>query len=102
MQPLSEPDRECFDEIRSVLDSHNMLDRFGVALLHKHFEIYDGETLLEVTESDDRQLNLTTVETDSLGPNESRPTMWRLGGDTGASMVVCRCHNTYGGHGGHA
>ena len=54
VEPLSMQDKECFKEIRDVLKKHNMLERFGVALLHKHFDIADDEMLVESIDEENR------------------------------------------------
>ncbi len=46
---FSESDTECLQELREVLKKYKQLDRFGITLLHKHFEIGDDEVLLETT-----------------------------------------------------
>ncbi len=50
VRPIGESDVSCLDEIRAVLEKHNALDRFGVALLHNHFPIADDEMMLETTD----------------------------------------------------
>ena len=44
--PVGPDDEACINEIRSVLARHNALQRFGITLLHKHFDITDDEVLL--------------------------------------------------------
>lgn len=50
VQPISEQDLECLHEVREVLKKHSRLQRFGVALLHKHFDLQEGEVLVETTD----------------------------------------------------
>ena len=57
--PLGEIDTECLVEVRNVLLKHKMLDRFGVALLHKHFDLESDEVLIEY--SDEQAKSLTIV-----------------------------------------
>lgn len=47
---FSEGDKECLREIRDVLKKHGQMERFGVSLLHTHFDIADDELLLETTD----------------------------------------------------
>jgi hypothetical protein len=47
VEPLSSTDQECFKEIRDVLAKHGKLERFGLTLLHKHFELEGDEMLVE-------------------------------------------------------
>ena len=55
VKPIGECDAECLEDIRKVLIKHNSLSRFGVALLHSHFEICDDELLLETTDISKRE-----------------------------------------------
>ena len=48
--PKTEADDKLFRELAEVLKRHNPLDRFGITLLHTHFPIKDGETLLETSD----------------------------------------------------
>jgi hypothetical protein len=58
---LSDKDRACLDAIRSVLDEHGCLDRFGVNLLHRHFELADDEILVEQVDDAGRKLVVKPV-----------------------------------------
>ncbi len=55
-QPLTDKERDCLDAIRDVLDRFGCLDRFGVNLLHKHFEMADDEILVEQVDEAGRRL----------------------------------------------
>ena len=78
VKPLSEVDIECFNEIRDILKKYGALNRFGITLLHKHFDLEEGEMLVEELNDKNRgmyisprrpeQENLTVLQT-----------AWRLG-----------------------
>jgi hypothetical protein len=53
--PINESDSDCLEEIRLVLIKHKALDRFGVALLHNHFEVAEDEMMLETTDAERRE-----------------------------------------------
>src|SRR5206468_12149745 len=55
VKPIGEHDAECLEEIRLVLQRHNALDRFGIALLHHHFDLADDEMMLETTAAEVRE-----------------------------------------------
>ena len=55
VRPIDDDDAECLEEIRVVLQKHNSLDRFGIALLHSHFQIADDELLMETTDVAERE-----------------------------------------------
>jgi hypothetical protein len=49
VRPIDESDAECLEEIRLVLAKYGNLSRFGIALLHSHFELAEDEMMLETT-----------------------------------------------------
>jgi hypothetical protein len=51
LKPVSEEDYEVLGELREVLLRRGYANRFGVCLLHKHFDLQPGEVALE--ESDE-------------------------------------------------
>jgi hypothetical protein len=55
VEPLGPADMACLDEVRSVLEKHGALDRFGINLIHRHFELEDDEIVLESTECTTRR-----------------------------------------------
>jgi hypothetical protein len=60
----SDNDRGCLDAIRDVLVKHGCLDRFGVTLLHKHFDMAPDEILVEEVHQADRTLVTKPVKVD--------------------------------------
>ena len=84
-----EKDQALFDEIKLVLAKHGALHRFGVTLLHKHFDVYEGERMVESCDAETRTLTIRPV-TVPLGPDESYvETNWRF--DTNSIFVNQRC-----------
>jgi hypothetical protein len=82
-------DQPLFDELRGVLAKHGALKRFGVSLLHKHFDVYEGERLVEFCDTKARTLTLRPV-TRKLEDGESYlETNWRFDGDS--QFVSQRC-----------
>lgn len=96
--PLDDADRACFAEIRAALEKHGKLERFGVALLHKHFDLKDGECLVELTDENKRVSRVMPM-TETDVPPKSVETLWRLDAPGAISICVVRCyyyntHNT--------
>lgn len=87
--PLSETDRPCFDELRAVLAKHGMLQRFGIALLHEHFEVADDEILVETIDVATRTLTSRPEKITDLGAYASVETSWRLDDPDTAPMARC-------------
>ena len=52
---IDDRDAECLEEIRRVLEARGCLRRFGIALLHSHFELSDDEIMLETTDVEKRE-----------------------------------------------
>jgi hypothetical protein len=55
VKPIDDADAPCLEEIRQVLEKHGALSRFGVSLLHSHFELADDEMMLETTNQAHRE-----------------------------------------------
>ena len=94
--PINDEDYKVLDEIGNVLRKYGRTDRFGVCLLHKHFEIKDDELVFEMTNVEDR-ISTLKVEKKDLKPRQTIETMWRYGDDTNA-VTKCekKCDTNYG------
>jgi hypothetical protein len=94
---LSEQDRECFRDLRDVLAKHNALNRFGINLIHKHFEVKDDECLVEIIDAETRTLTVRPAKKSMIG--DAVETQWRLA--EGDAYIVCNanCVPRAGGHG---
>jgi hypothetical protein len=85
--PKSAEDDACFAEIRDVLARHGKLERFGLTLLHKHFEVYDDESLVEYSDPMTRTLTLKVVKDADLVNETVVETGWRL--DLSHQIAAC-------------
>lgn len=94
--PLDESDAAVLQEIRDVLARHGRLERFGVCLLHRHFELADDELLMEYTDDEQRTQTLV-VEKKRPSSAERIETMWQFSETT--QVTVCEKGCEYqGGH----
>lgn len=73
---LDASDAACLAALREVLQAHGKLDRFGVNLLHKHFELTDDECLIETIDTEGRVLTVTPIARSALP--SAVPTQWNL------------------------
>jgi hypothetical protein len=90
VEPLSERDAAVLRDIRDVLRRHQVLDRFGINLLHKHFDISDSEQLVETTNPEMRTLTLRPMPAATCG--EMIATSWRFAeNDTSQLMPDVKC-----------
>src|SRR5260370_32755153 len=78
IEPLSSQDTACLEEIREVLARHGALERFGVSLLHEHFEVADDEILVETCDIEARTLVTTPMKRAELGEEAIIQTNWCL------------------------
>lgn len=93
VEPMSDKDSEVLREVREVLLKHDALDRFGVTLIHKHFDLQENEQLVEFTDIDNRRLTIQPVsDSESLNTIE---TSWKFSkepsGPQPLTVCVFRC-----------
>ena len=86
---LSNSDNDCIRDIVQVLKKHNCLDRFGVTLLHKHFEIEDGEVLAETNNPVCRTLLVEPIPKTELVHSNYYETAWRFDHGEAVTTHVC-------------
>src|SRR5688572_9139308 len=84
--PVNAEDLPCLAEIRSVLQRHGMQERFGVALLHKHFDLDAGEMLVEHTDKAARKLVISALTPTEAG--DTVGTIFRLNDGEGFDAVL--------------
>jgi len=88
VEPFSEKDNACLEEIRQVLIKHGNVKRFGLTLLHRHFEMSADETLVEET---DPLTRIQTIKPVKLSEVPEDVTVVNLRLDTRMAMPpVCR------------
>ncbi|MGH9444140.1 MAG: hypothetical protein ACRD4Q_13765 [Candidatus Acidiferrales bacterium] len=56
VEPVSDKDADVLSELREVLVKHNAVDRFGIMLIHKHFDLAENEQMVEFTDLENRRL----------------------------------------------
>lgn len=85
---IGDDDYACLADLRDVLVRHKSLHRFGVHLLHKHFEVADDEVMVEYTDTDARTLQCQVEKRAYVGvdPSNRIETMWSFAGE-GATRV---------------
>jgi hypothetical protein len=91
MPPLSESDQVVVDEIRQVLIKHDALDRFGITLLHSHFELKGDEVLVEHVDRTARTLTTRPMPVGDLPRRSLVPTAFRLDAADEWPLAVLYC-----------
>lgn len=74
--PLGPQDQACIEEIRDVLRRHGALQRFGLMLLHRHFDLTDDEVLVESVDVKNRIIHQVPRKVSIVGSGIE--TSWRL------------------------
>ena len=100
---FSEEDTDCLKEIRDVLKKHNVMDRFGITLLHTHFDIAEDEMLLETTDVEQRTQLIRPVKKNDFLNNHDVDIMTTSLKFVDGNMVVmqnCGCLRHQGNHTG--
>ena len=87
IREIGQSDEDCLAEIREVLAKHNCLDRFGVTLLHTHFDMDDDEILMETCDPATRTLTITPIKKADMDPDDVIITNWSL--NNGESLQGC-------------
>ncbi|MEW7006757.1 hypothetical protein [Lentilitoribacter sp. EG35] len=94
IKPIGETDHAVFSEIKDVLKRHNALDRFGMFLVHKHFELSENEYVLEETDEENRLQTLSVVEGNDP-EKDTIQTMWRFAEEGAELVTVCELRCDY-------
>jgi hypothetical protein len=71
------------------LEKHGKLDRFGITLLHDHFQTLTNEVLVEKADVSKRTM---TMQPEVIDPSNINAvdTQWYLGSSMPLSLVKCR------------
>jgi hypothetical protein len=92
-----------FDEVRDVLKRHGVEKKYGLALLHKHFDLAEDEVLMEYTDLENRTLTMKPARRSEAMAGNAIETLWSLdsGNATIACVVFCYSNPGTGQHVGH-
>lgn len=96
-------DKDCLEEIRKILVLYKKEDKFGVNLLHKHFDLQQDEILIETQDVENRTLTISPMtknQISQLGINNYRPTSWRFDLNSVTAFYMCP-FGMYGDHYGY-
>ncbi|MBT9569442.1 MAG: hypothetical protein IV085_14225 [Thiobacillus sp.] len=98
VRPIDQSDAACMEEIRTVLAKHNCLDRFGVSLLHCHFDLGEDEILLETTDLERREHLVRPVKRSFLEETGITLQTTVVGFDEKGHHQYCGCDPRATGH----
>ena len=95
---IPERDQPLFDEIKTVLAKHDALSRFGVCLLHRHFDVNKGEMLVETCDEQNRLLTIRPMDDARLPSDTYIETNWRFDTKTSHQACLLKCLSNQGSH----
>ncbi|MEN3158878.1 hypothetical protein ABC502_10890 [Alkalimonas sp. NCh-2] len=98
VRPIDDSDSACLEEVRQVLLKYNCLERFGISLLHSHFELRDDEILLETTDLEKREHWVRPVTHTYLRENKITAQTTVIGFDEKGYHQHCGCNPRSTGH----
>lgn len=84
---FTESDKVCFEEIIKVLKKYNLIDKFGIGLLHDHFPIKEDEILLECTYPHAKTIQTETIKRDNVRDIKHVETAWYFDKET--NKIIC-------------
>lgn len=87
--PLDDGDQAVLLELHAVLRRHGAQKRFGVTLLHSHFDLDEGEVLVERVDADGRSMSISAEPAESFESVELVATSWRFLGDRLMPLQYC-------------
>lgn len=93
-----ETDIECFRELRDVLKRFDALDRFGITLIHNHFDLSEDEALVEFTDVENRKLVTVPLKLSEINQQQVTVTNWQLGDSGDLIKRQCYCQRTSDSH----
>ncbi len=88
---LDDDDHQILAEIRAVLARHDALERFGVTLLHSHFDLDPGEILVEEVDRNSRTLTTRPRHRSEIRGDKLVPTVFRLDAPDTIAVPVVFC-----------
>ncbi|TDD62052.1 hypothetical protein E1263_05420 [Kribbella antibiotica] len=89
IRPRGPEDDAVFADIKAVLERHGALNRFGVTLLHQHFEIAQDESLVEHIDVENRTLVIRPMRDEEYATVVE--TSWRLDAPSGMASCETKC-----------
>jgi hypothetical protein len=96
VENLGPQDQVIIEQISKILEENDALGRFGLTLLHSHFDLASDEVLVEKVDADARTLTIRPQKQSDLEA-EANPlaTSWRLTRD-GELVDVLYCFRPKG------
>ena len=101
VSPFSPEDAECFRELRDILQKYGALERFGISLIHRHFDVEADEEMVEFTDHKNRTLTVKPVKKSDIDWESTTITNWKFTQGDEVVAAVCVCARDLSGHFGY-
>ncbi len=86
---LNQSDEKCLAELQAVIEKHGLEQKFGVSLLHKHFDIGNDEMLVETNSPSKQTLTLKPMAAAEVEADKLITTIWRFDGGVRYGCAYC-------------
>lgn len=94
VKPIGDNDHKVLEEIREVLLRNNYENRFGVFLIHKHFDMDEDEYLVEHTDHEKRSLVINVKRSSDIPEKNYVQTSWKFSREfKNATVCERRCQS---------
>ena len=94
----TESEAAVFLEIKGVLKKYGLETKYGLTLLHKHFDLAEDEILIEYTDVENRTLTSKPTKIGTVSSNSLIETTWALDQDVVMGHCVNVCYTGSNGH----
>jgi hypothetical protein len=91
--PLTSADEPLLSDLREVLTRHNALSRFGITLLHQHFDLSEDEVMVESTDVSARTHTVAPKSRMAFASIPHIETSWRLDTEVLCATQLCPNHD---------
>ena len=95
-------DDPCIAEIKAVLKRHGLDKKYGLTLLHKHFDLAADEIMIEHTDLANRTLVSRPEKADAFPEANLMEVTWSLDSDTLMAGCIWKCFYTSGANPPHS
>lgn len=89
LKPVDDADASLMQELREVLIRRKATDRFGISLLHRHFDLSHDEVLMESTNETTRTSTIAPRQRATAGP--SIVTAWKFSAAAYETQPIVGC-----------
>jgi hypothetical protein len=91
-EPRTTADDACIAEVKAVLKRHRLDGKYGLTLMHKHFDLGPDEIMVEHTDLATRTLTSRPEKLGSIASKKLIEVTWSLDDDVLMAGCVWKCY----------